>query len=154
MKGFPDTVQHMMLGEKLSEEQRDLGSIAVHRIQHKLQLLDRDIFPLLARDFPYENESNPRTGDKIVEARTLLTYHLRPNKGLVYDHVPSLTPKVYVQETEAVDGFQDKLQEMKLSLANMSPNKDLKYPKIIFFGTGSAIPNKTRNTSAILVEIK
>lgn len=34
------------------------------------------------------------------------------------------------------------------------PERDSAYPEFVFFGTGSSIPNKTRNTSAILVHIE
>lgn len=153
IKGFPESTCHIMMGTPDEGHQRDLGSIAVHRIQQKLHLLDESIFPLLAKDLPHEDEMpQMMQTSKIVEAKTLLTYNLRPSRGLVYDHVLNVNPKLFEEETMAVSGFPEILKEMKSTIEEKETG--LEYPKVIFFGTGSAIPNKTRNTSAILVEVR
>jgi ribonuclease Z len=58
-----------------------------------------------------------------------------------------------VQETMDEEGFGEELEQLKkkLSIADV---KGQLYPRVTFLGTGSCIPNKTRNTSGILVETK
>lgn len=43
MDDFPQSTQHLMLNEMNT----CMGSQSVHRVQHKLNLLSNDIFPLL-----------------------------------------------------------------------------------------------------------
>lgn len=88
------------------------------------------------------------------ECQTGLAFYLRPNKRLVSEYVPRLNLKEYVDETLAVPGLPAAIESMKTTVAQSVPLSDRKYPKVIFLGTGSAIPNKTRNTSAILVETR
>ena len=87
----------------------------------------------------------------------MLQFHLRPTKRLDCASLLRLTPDVYVQECLDVDGFAPALDELKERMAQLAadPNRCTdQYPKVFFFGTGSQIPSKTRNTSAILVEIE
>ena len=127
---------------------RGLGSVAVHRIQYKLNLIDQEIFPLLSSDMKTEDE--PETDD----CQTLSTFYLRPLKKLDMTAVPRITPKTYVDEVLGQNCLQASLDELKATLNNAAPLSDKSYPKFVFLGTGSCIPNKTRNTSAILVEIE
>lgn len=136
--GCPETEKH----------RRGLGSVAVHRIQHKLKLLDEEMFPLLSDDMRTEDE--PETDD----CQTLTTFHLRPLKKLDVSAIPRINPKLYVDEVLSQEGLQSTLNELKTTLSNATPLSDKKYPKFTFLGTGSCIPNKTRNTSAILVELE
>lgn len=43
MKLFPPETYHLLL----NNENKCLGSTAIHRIQYKLNMLDEDIYPLL-----------------------------------------------------------------------------------------------------------
>lgn len=66
-----------------------------------------------------------------------------------------LMPTQYIEETMDVEGFRDSLQELKINLLNGKIGLNIKnYPKVLFLGTGSCIPNKTRNTSGILIETR
>lgn len=57
----------------------------------------------------------------------------------------------FITETFKVDGFKEKLVEVKRNILNTVPTDSNIYPKITFLGTGSCIPSKTRNTSGILM---
>ena len=88
------------------------------------------------------------------ECQTGLTFYLQPNKKLCYESVPRLNIKEYVDETLTIPGLAAAIESLKILNSEAIPFCDRKYPKIIFLGTGSAIPNKTRNTSGILVEMR
>lgn len=64
-----------------------------------------------------------------------------------------LEPDVYTQETLSVEGFPEAMAELHRQLESM-PEHRQDYPKVVFLGTGSCIPNKTRNTSGILVHLR
>lgn len=54
-----------------------------------------------------------------------------------------------------VNGFKESLKKLKTVIESENLSNEVEeYPKIIFFGTGSCIPNKTRNTSAIMIHTK
>ena len=151
MEGFDASACHLMLGiTKNGEEKRGFGSIAVHRIQHQLHLLDSKIFPHLPFDLRVEGDPEPTE----FNCQTLTTYHLRPLKKLDCSLVPILKPLEYVNESLAQEGFQASLDSLKSTLSDLVPISNRSYPKVTFLGTGSCIPNKTRNTSAILVELE
>lgn len=80
---------------------------------------------------------------------------MRPLRGLDRSVEPILTPDEYRTETRNFVGFPDALASLRTELArDFAANvaaRDAAYPKIVFLGTGSCIPNKTRNVSAILV---
>ena len=88
------------------------------------------------------------------ECQTGLTYYFQPNKKLCYDSIPRLNIKKYVDETLAIPGLAAAIESLKISNSEAIPFCDRKYPKVIFLGTGAAIPNMTRNTSGILVETR
>lgn len=201
MSKFGSSTRHLVLNELNS----CLGSEAVHRTQHKLHLLDPDIFPLL-RDASvpavwHANPPAPRStspllvkgleelknkiafaqfqniinlegackGDELVsvgdadsttklellEGRTLTMFHLRPKREIDRSAEPKLLIQDYIQETMDVDGFVDSLENFRRLVDGLryAKSDDKEYPKVVFLGTGSSIPSKTRNTSAIAVQI-
>lgn len=65
-----------------------------------------------------------------------------------------LFPKQYIEETRCVDGFPEVLAELKQMLMETQVDPLRKFPQVLFLGTGSCIPNKTRNTSSILIHTR
>lgn len=62
-----------------------------------------------------------------------------------------INPEEDTREVMELQDFTVKLNELKSKVAALKTTEDGSYPEFIFLGTGSCIPNKTRNTSAILV---
>lgn len=143
-----------MLGRSNNEEdqQRGLGSIAIHRIQHQLNQLEPTVFPILPYDMQLGDDQDTAPSH---ECSTLSTFQLRPNKKTInLSLVPRIKIQEYIDETHAVEGFSESLEALKETLSKSTSPLNQQFPKITFFGTGSCIPNKTRNTSAILVELE
>lgn len=70
---------------------------------------------------------------------------------------PKLHIQDYIQETMDVDGFVSSLEHFRKLVEDMRYAKrdsQKEYPKVVFLGTGSCIPSKTRNTSAIVLHIE
>ncbi|KAL4709976.1 hypothetical protein ACJJTC_003939 [Scirpophaga incertulas] len=199
MSKFGPTTHHLVLNSQNS----CLGSESVHRTQHKLHLLDPDIFPLLkdasvpavwhSQPTPHKTDSPEKArgleelkikvalaqfknivsmegscmGDddpnatglvgqdklEVATGRTLSIFHLRPNKQLDRSAEPKLHIQDYIQETMGVDGFVTSLEHFRRQAEQLrySRASTKEYPKVVFLGTGSCIPSKTRNTSAILL---
>lgn len=66
-----------------------------------------------------------------------------------------ITPNAYIEETMSEEGFSEALQNLKRESRERRKALSIRpYPRILFLGTGSCIPNKTRNTSGILLQIR
>ncbi|XP_049817981.1 ribonuclease Z, mitochondrial isoform X2 [Aethina tumida] len=178
---FSPSTSHLVL----NESNNCMGSLSVHRIQHKLNLLSEDLFPLLGDDGTeivdtgtnvHQNKklksndcerdameklsvkSRPNTpSEPYIFANTFYNFHLRPKKGLDSSAELKIIPSDYIEETMSLENFPETLQELKQKWS--TAKKELAqtvnvrpYPRILFLGTGSCIPNKTRNTSGILLE--
>lgn len=87
------------------------------------------------------------------QVSSLTCFHLRPHKGLDRSLEPQLHSNEYINESLCMPGFTTSLDELKNELQKMytPENRIDDFPKILFLGTGSCIPNKTRNVSSILV---
>ncbi|CAH0719588.1 unnamed protein product, partial [Brenthis ino] len=198
---FGPTTRHLVL----NTQNTCLGSEATHRTQHKLHLLDGDMFPLLrdasvpavwgapaaaaasaALDRPasplrmraleelkhnFQNIINMEGcsgGDaglknsesldrlELIAGRTLSIFHLRPKRELDRSMESKLHIQDYIQEAMDADGFVSSLEHFRKLVEDMRYAKrdsQKEYPKVVFLGTGSCIPSKTRNTSAIVLHI-
>ncbi|GBP34958.1 Zinc phosphodiesterase ELAC protein 2 [Eumeta japonica] len=205
MSMFGPNTQHLILNENNS----CLGSEAVHRTQHKLHLLDPDIFPLLndvsipavcdlsptqlepnsyvksnnleelrnkialsqfekiialknicKEDYDHENECKIQQQSdnlQLISGRTLAMFYLRPKVQLDRSAELKLLIQDYIQEPINNEGFAESLDEFKQLVDDMRQSGQIRnrreYPKVIFLGTGSCIPSKTRNTSGIAVQV-
>ncbi|KAL3273587.1 hypothetical protein HHI36_015020 [Cryptolaemus montrouzieri] len=160
MKSFLTSTQHLIL----NETNTCMGSIAVHRIQHKLNMIHPKIFPLLGdngtkvadEEILKHDKSHKSDGNKelnVLSADTLTAIHLRPRKGLDRSEEIRLKPKEYINETLCIEGFSTALHDVESNVQISKYDEMVKeYPKVLFLGTGSCIPNKTRNTSGIILE--
>ncbi|XP_064542310.1 ribonuclease Z, mitochondrial isoform X1 [Drosophila montana] len=83
---------------------------------------------------------------------SMTSFHLRPKKGLDRTLEAKLTPEEYIKETHAVPGFTELLAQLQADIQDTLKTPSNSYPRIIFLGTGSCIPNKTRNVSSILIQ--
>ncbi|CAI6346770.1 unnamed protein product [Macrosiphum euphorbiae] len=154
MKLFPSETYHLLL----NNENKCLGSTAIHRIQYKLNMLDENIYPLLKDNgIPIIDQqekvidSHPNINSLTINGQTNLSFNLRPNKYIDRTGTLSLDVDEFIAETFKVDGFKEKLAQVKQEILDASPTDTNIYPKITFLGTGSCIPSKTRNTSGILM---
>lgn len=66
-----------------------------------------------------------------------------------------LNIKQYLNETMGIENFPNLLKQLKYDISEKKKQLTIKKDaKILFLGTGSCIPNKTRNTSGILVKLR
>ncbi|KAG6454773.1 ribonuclease Z, mitochondrial isoform X1 [Manduca sexta] len=196
MSMFGASTRHLVLNAQNS----CLGSEAVHRSQHKLHLLDADVFPLLRDasvpaewsapanskhehlkgldelknkialaqfqniinmegsckgDGSVASDEDPHAKLEIISARTLTMFQLRPKKQLDRSAEPKLHIQEYIEETMDIDGFVGSLEQFRRVVDGIryKATAHQEYPKVVFLGTGSCIPSKTRNTSAIALQI-
>ncbi|XP_050542925.1 ribonuclease Z, mitochondrial [Daktulosphaira vitifoliae] len=152
---FPSETYHLLL----NNENKCLGSTAIHRIQYKLNMLDEKIFPLLKDNgIPIlkgssNNCINKSSSDftNVIKGKTNLIFNLRPKRDIDDSNTLNLNINEFKAETLNVEGFDKVIKKVKQSISNATLIDSNTYPKITFLGTGSCIPSKTRNTSGILV---
>ncbi|EAT37691.1 AAEL010336-PA [Aedes aegypti] len=153
MDRFSASTRHIALNEINSFS----GYIASHRIQYHLNQLDGGIFPLLKEANNDYNAIDSEMHDfDMVKTSSLSYLHVRPKKGIDRTLEAKLNPSEYLQELEVLPEFKLALDQLHQKMAQRKPQQELvarseKYPRVVFLGTGSSIPNKTRNVSAILV---
>ncbi|GFQ89701.1 zinc phosphodiesterase ELAC protein 2 [Trichonephila clavata] len=148
MQRFPSTTSHLILNTDCSS----VNSLATHRIQKQLNLLHPGIFSLLQENEDEVNGISDKV-ENVFLARTLERYYLRPNNGLDRSYSLTFNPEDFVEEAMNAEGFEALLKDLqsKIQVKAKFVNGDL-YPEVAFLGTGSSIPSKVRNVSAILIK--
>ncbi|KZC09291.1 Ribonuclease Z, mitochondrial, partial [Dufourea novaeangliae] len=146
----PDT-QHVIL----NSENFCMGNAAVYKQQFLFNMIHPEIFPLLSEDSLREDKET--NSNNIQRGRTLQTLKIHPY------HEELWTPKIYseaqryIDEVCQIDGFLDVMSNLKGQIiektAKLGLNNAYEYPRIVMLGTGSSVPNKVRNTSAIFLRI-
>lgn len=168
---FADDCKHLFMPY---EDQGALRLADVYRFNHLLNKVDNVIFPKLhltsinkkkieqelenkvalkrgdqpqyTKLYPYENLA------KISDAKDLQHIMLRPHREVEeYDenyYIDSAYTTALQQSQSPV--IEKTLQDLNESMKD-EPSPKEHEPELIFLGTGSAIPNKKRNTSGILV---
>lgn len=140
---FPISTTHWFVNDRNTFS----GQSAQHLMQHQLNLIDDNVFPLLG-------EVHPTTENTNKELRTLNVFHLRPSRGF-----ENYLPKQPFQGNfPTADSMTAELVEMirKYKCQTVSRTKDERakeFPKVVTLGTGSGMPSKTRNDSANLIQI-
>ncbi|CAG0879837.1 unnamed protein product [Darwinula stevensoni] len=175
MSQFPKSTIHI----SLNRDSTCLGNREVYRNQFKLNSLDPVVFPLL-KEFPSVNKNeaeilSPLNGsatsvsskvlaisatDGVVQARTLTQFRLRPKMGLDFSSSIVISSEEALSEipsNESDVNVRDRVHESvqaKRDSDTVITSESQDFPRILFLGTGSSVPQKTRNTSAILFTIK
>ncbi|ODM99911.1 Ribonuclease Z, mitochondrial [Orchesella cincta] len=164
MEKFRIATKHMVINDSCI----GMGSEAVHRIQAKLNLLDAEMFPILKEEgvesfypvseemrssvnFLRKPESMKDIQVPVIMGTTLFKYSLRPAPEVDSASPFTINPEESVREVFENEVFATKLESLKTKLSTLKETGTDIFPEFIFLGTGSCIPNKTRNTSGILV---
>ncbi|KAI4475340.1 hypothetical protein M0802_015198 [Mischocyttarus mexicanus] len=157
MNHFDPNTYHLII----NESNTCLGSEAVYKQQHMLNVLNPKIFPFLQSKC-FSNESNVMyqnlntdNNQRIHYAKTLQTIEFRPNKKFNTDTTVSIDRESYMDHLLELKDFSTILEEIRSNTdeqTRITPTTE-EYPKFVILGTGSSIPSKIRNTSAILVRI-
>lgn len=93
------------------------------------------------------------------ELGMLSAFHIRPPKGFDRNLEPYSNPEKVMEDTlimepelkELIESFKTKAASFVTQRSKAERAKE--FPKVITFGTGSCIPNKTRNVSANLIHM-
>ncbi|XP_022237059.1 zinc phosphodiesterase ELAC protein 2-like isoform X2 [Limulus polyphemus] len=142
----------------LNSSSPSLSSIAVHRVQHMLNILHPEIFSLLKQNSDVTSSVMNGIEHSVlaIPAESLMKFYLRPRKGLDRENVIQLDASSYVQEAYNSPGLEECVKELATKLnhfPNVNKQEGNEYPEVVFLGTGSSIPSKVRNVTSILVNI-
>lgn len=79
---------------------------------------------------------------------------LRPNKCVDRSLEAWPDHNEFIKEVIDIEGMVDTLESLRKNYEeSLAIDRQHEYPKVVFLGTGSCIPNKTRNVSSILVHV-
>ncbi|CAG9798183.1 unnamed protein product [Chironomus riparius] len=178
MDRFSPSTNHLIVNERNTFT----GYFASHRIQRQLNELDSFVFPMLKEPHPYmavndmtidvsEMDASPSKKFKIdiegnkedkfadyPELGIRSCFHLRPPKGFdrfkePYSHPDKVMEETYENAPELAKLITDFKDESSKIFTRTKAERNKEFPKVTTFGTGSCIPNKTRNVSANLIQI-
>ncbi|XP_075435752.1 zinc phosphodiesterase ELAC protein 2 isoform X2 [Ascaphus truei] len=148
MSRFGPQTEHLILNENTATTH----NLRSYKIQAQLNLVHSEIFPQLARVQRKDDQADSLG----VRGECLLKYLLRPKLEWQRDAVTDNDTAAFVKEAVALPGFEETLRECKQALesdAVVAAEKNRQYPEVVFLGTGSAVPMKTRNVSSTLVNV-
>ncbi|KAK7938729.1 hypothetical protein WMY93_002055 [Mugilogobius chulae] len=147
MERFPSSTEHLILNENSCT----VHNVRSHKLQAQLHMIHPEVFPLL-QDF---KSKEPQAALHIpnVRAECLLKFQLRPVMGwqsvtgcvCAADAIPGCDEEQFVREASKCLCFCRKWRKQEHAAEP--------FPEVVFLGTGSALPMKTRNVSGTLLNI-
>ncbi|XP_072298787.1 zinc phosphodiesterase ELAC protein 2 [Eucyclogobius newberryi] len=148
MESFPSSTQHLVLNENTIT----VHNVRSHKLQSQLHMIHPEVFPLLQRLTLQEPQA---LHVPHVRAECLLKYQLRPVMGWQREMIPGCDEEQFVREASEVPQFLQEVEKSKKLWSKQNSDTDAAapFPEVVFLGTGSALPMKTRNVSATLLNI-
>uniref|UniRef100_A0A8C4QNP6 Zinc phosphodiesterase ELAC protein 2 n=1 Tax=Eptatretus burgeri TaxID=7764 RepID=A0A8C4QNP6_EPTBU len=152
MRRFGEGTEHLIVNEQAN---------CVHfptqfEVQAQLNLIHPGIFPQLPAHTPLP-VGNVDLPFPHTRAECMLKYELRPQRQWHRDSVPEEDKERAIQEAWDLPDFADCVKEcheaLSLDVNGKADTSSAMYPHTVFLGTGSALPCKSRNVSAILFRI-
>lgn len=161
---FGSNAEHVIFNESCDSLRLD----ASRGQQTLLNQLHDGIFPMLpshtieTRPVPHGKQMGKHEWANVMSADIYNKLHLKPAKGWESDFIISEDRQRYLDDMKPHEAFQESLEALKTSLEARQQDGDdaamataggggAKYPEVVFLGTGSAMPNKARNVSGILL---
>uniref|UniRef100_A0A3B3ZX46 Zinc phosphodiesterase ELAC protein 2 n=1 Tax=Periophthalmus magnuspinnatus TaxID=409849 RepID=A0A3B3ZX46_9GOBI len=138
MESFPSSTEHLILNENSCT----VHNVRSHKLQTQLHMIHSEVFPRLHR----VKEPQATLHVPNIRAECLLKYQLRPVMGWHRDAIPVCDDEQFMREASEVPLFVEEVEKSRKLLAGP-------YPEVVFLGTGSALPMKTRNVSGTLLNI-
>ncbi len=150
VNSFPVGTQHIVMNQESSGY--GMHDMAVHN--RKLNLIAPKLFPKLwSSENDVDKASDPYSKIKhgsLIQASTSLKLHVRPNPSVIEKQVLAIDEKAFGEEIDQIEGVREEIKNVNDKMV-FKPEAS-EFPKVIFLGTGSSVPNKYRNVSSILVE--
>lgn len=150
MESFPSSTEHLILNEQACT----IHNIRSYKLQTQLHMVQPEVFPPL-RDY---RTTEPQAALHVpnIRAECLLKFQLRPTMGWDREAVPVCDELQFVTEASELPLFLEEVEKSKkLWTEQKTQNQDVseQFPEVVFLGTGSALPMKTRNVSGTLLNI-
>uniref|UniRef100_A0A8C6UBN8 Zinc phosphodiesterase ELAC protein 2 n=1 Tax=Neogobius melanostomus TaxID=47308 RepID=A0A8C6UBN8_9GOBI len=139
MESFPSSTEHLIL----NEHARTVHNIRSYKLQAQLHMVHPEVFP------PLRHYREPQAALHVpnVRAECLLKFQLRPTLGWNRS-------SHHTQPAVTIDGFRAKKYPKHSSVSCfLLADEAEQFPEVVFLGTGSALPMKTRNVSGTLLNI-
>ncbi|XP_055008905.1 zinc phosphodiesterase ELAC protein 2 isoform X2 [Boleophthalmus pectinirostris] len=148
MESFPSSTEHLILNENTCT----VHNVRSHKLQTQLHMIHPEVFPKLQGVTAKEPQAALHIPN--VRAECLLKYQLRPSSGWNRDAIPVCDEEQFVREASEVPLFVEEVEKSRRLWKQQSEVTDAAlYPEVVFLGTGSALPMKTRNVSGTLLNI-
>ncbi|XP_071814557.1 zinc phosphodiesterase ELAC protein 2-like [Apostichopus japonicus] len=143
---FDPSVEHIFC----TDHCHSVTHLKSRRVQTKLNLVHPEIFPCNSFSSGLENR-----GKNIHFAKSFEKFRLKPMKGWDSEFVQTDDPQMFLDEVTELSEFDACLKDLKAQFTEESKVSKpfTKYPEVVFFGTGSAMPNRERNVSGIMLHV-